>query len=712
MTEVEAKAEGSLRADTRTLEASIALAAPRQFNDNLPGKHPGPIDLSATTSSSITTWARVASLERMAGQPLVVLALLLLVNAVVLPYHGLYHDARLYAAPIIERVTPGSMADDLYLRYGSQDRYCIFTPLMVPLTRCLGLELSFFVGYLVSKALFFWALLRLVWLLVPERLVALAALVYLAAAPLPFGGNEVFHLNEPFLTPRIAACGLVLLALEQALAGRALVAIGACAGAMVLHPVMALGGLLVVVTWWALRYLPLRLFLALCGLAIVAGGIATVVQPIGYRLFGNMDDEWYEVVFQRNFFIDPVNWSLGDWLRIALVAGCVAASAWMNPRERHFPVALLLVAAVGMAGTLAALHWHYTLLIQASPYRTIWLTDLLGIPLGFRACWLLARQTTGPVPLAAVLLAVALTIDWNPLLLPRIWIIPLLMPLCIIGVRGLRKTPARPDWAARAALWTIGLTSVLLFFLDVRFVVGAMRAPPDFDLDLYPLHVVMWAGQYAFKLPLVMLAIGLIALLGRRIPRSRVLAGALALSWLAYLGVVFALDASPSYSARHSPRFSQVKQATDFLRQRAAGQERPLCVYWYTDLRDIWYIAGAQSYLHVVQMSGCGYNRATALEGKRRAWLVRAFEGPAVHRHPLGDPLWHRAQLDFLRNPANQPPTLADLKALCSDEQLDFAILEDAFDGLYSATTGRWFIYDCAQLREQSRQEQRTSLAR
>ncbi len=653
--------------------------------------------------------AVLMSLERIAGHPFVVLALLLLVNAVVLPYHGLFHDARLYAAPIVERVTPGSMADDLFLRYGSQDSYSIFTTVMVPLTRCLGLELSFFVAYLLSKTLFFWALMRLVWVLVPERLPALAALVYLAAAPLPFGGNEVFHLNEPFLTPRIAGCGLVLLALEQALTGRMLAAIGACALALVLHPLMAFGGLLVVVTLWALRRLPVRVFVGLCGLAVLTGAVAVLVEPIGYRLFGFMDEDWHEVFLQRNFFVDPVTWSLGDWLRLALAGGCVAASAWMNPRERLFSLALLLVAAAGMVGTLVAVHSRYALLLQTSPYRTIWMTELLGIPLGFRACWLLARQPTGPAPVVAALLVVLLTMDWNPMLFPPVWLfLGILLP-CVIGFRGLAKTPARPDWAARTALWSLGLTIVVLLVFDAWLMIGALRSPPGFDLDLSFIHALMWMGKALFKLPLVALAIALIGLVGLRFLPSRRLAGALALLALVYAGSLTALDASPTVSARYSPRFAQVKQVADFLRERKAVKQRPLCVYWYTDLRDIWYLAGAQSYLQVVQMSGCGYNRGTALEGRRRAWLVRAFEGPAVHRHPLGDPWWHRAHLQFFGNPANEPATLADLKALCSEEQLDFAVLEDGFPGLYSVSTGRWFIYDCARLREKFSRQQRTS---
>src|SRR5262245_5227369 len=99
-----------------------------------------------------------AALKQLAPSPPSLLCLMLAANALAHPYRGLFHDARLYAAQIQERVEPGSLAGDLYLRYGSQDDYTLFSALMEPLVRAVGLEPAFFLGYLASKASFFWAL--------------------------------------------------------------------------------------------------------------------------------------------------------------------------------------------------------------------------------------------------------------------------------------------------------------------------------------------------------------------------------------------------------------------------------------------------------------------------------------------------------------------------------------------------------------------------
>jgi hypothetical protein len=648
-------------------------------------------------------WSNLcAGLERLADAPVVVLALLLLVNAVVLPYRGLFHDARLYAVQLRDRLEPGSMADDLYMRYGSQDRYSAFSAVMLPLARAVGLETAFFLAYLASKALFFWALVRLVFALVPERLPALASLVYLAMAPLPFGGNEVFHLNESFLTPRILSCALVLFALERALAGRMLVSLGLCLPALSLHPLMGFGGLLAIVTWWALGRFSRRAFAGLVVAAFLLGVVVVAVEPLGRRVFGQMDEEWFGVVMTLCFFTDPVAWSVGDWTRIALAVGLVLAFACTSDRQgARLPVALLLVAAAGFAGTLAAVQGRYALLNQASPYRAIWLTELLAVPLGFRACWLLAREPGAWPPLAAVLLAALLTTDWSRrLFFPGALLCFAVLPVCVVGVRGLGRVAARADWGRRAALWTLGAAGGLLLLANLTPLVALAVVESRFDLDISLFGVLTGSGEFLFKLPLLILALALAALVGRAIRSGRRIAFALALAALTYQGTLAALDSSPTFQVRHSARFPHVWQVACFLKEKAVERQRPPCVYWGTDLREIWFVGEARSYLNPVQLSGCAFNRGTALEGRRRSRLTRPFEGLLLSRPDHGlEPWWHEAHLRFFAHPGANPPTEHDLFALCADRQVDFLVLEVPFEGLYEASTGRLFVYDCSRLR-------------
>src|SRR5271157_4412601 len=208
-------------------------------------------------------------LERLASDSGTMVCLLPAANALVGPYRGLDHDSRLYAVQILERIHPGSFAGDLYLRYGSQDRYSLFTILIAPLVQLCGLHVTFFCVYLANKALLFWGLLRLTRVLISSNLALVLALIHLAIVPVAFGGNEIFHVNESFLTPRLSSCALVLFALERMLAGRIVVVGLLLVGTFLLNPLMAVGGVLPAGLWWLARRCTARQLVWL-GLAAVA----------------------------------------------------------------------------------------------------------------------------------------------------------------------------------------------------------------------------------------------------------------------------------------------------------------------------------------------------------------------------------------------------------------------------------------------------------
>ena len=220
-------------------------------------------------------------LGRLAADPVTLVCLLLAANALVEPYRGLDHDSRLYAVQILERIHPGSFAGDLYLRYGSQDRYSVFTVLMAPLVQLGGIHVTFFCVYLASKALLFWSLLRLTRVLISSNLALILALIHLAIVPVAFGGNEIFHVNESFLTPRLSSCALVLLALERMLAGRIVVVGLLLLGSLVLHPLMAVGGILTAGLWWLARRCTARQLVWLALAAVALTTLVTGLEPIG-----------------------------------------------------------------------------------------------------------------------------------------------------------------------------------------------------------------------------------------------------------------------------------------------------------------------------------------------------------------------------------------------------------------------------------------------
>ena len=69
---------------------------------------------------------------------------LLLLNAIMRPYSDLIHDARLYAVQVLNRANFGLYGDDLYLKFGSQDRFSLFSKFVSPFVQPFGIRSTFF----------------------------------------------------------------------------------------------------------------------------------------------------------------------------------------------------------------------------------------------------------------------------------------------------------------------------------------------------------------------------------------------------------------------------------------------------------------------------------------------------------------------------------------------------------------------------------------
>ena len=446
-------------------------------------------------------------LGRLAADPVTLVCLLLAADALANPYKGLYHDSCLYAVQVMERIHPGSFAGDLYLRYGSQDRYSLFTPLIAPLVHLFGLHATFFCVYLASKAMLFWGLVRLTRVLISNSVALILALIHLAIVPVAFGGNDIFHVNESFLTPRLASCAFVLLAMERMLAGRMVIALGLLLGSLLLHPLMAVGGIVPAGLWWGARYCTRRQLAWLSLSAVALAALVIGIEPLGSRLFGHMDEVWRTINFEMCAFIRPALWEWDDWVRIGLECAFVVWAACQCPDRRlaMFWSAVLGSAVIGLIGSLIAVNSHYLLLIQASPYRTLWLLELLAIPAGYEMAARLWRCGGHRSCAGSLVVVLLLTLNWNC----DLWKSAGLIALALLGLaalyRGFAQVPRTSDWLWRSTRSVFLATIGCMLLYNILAVCDQFRIKPSFDLEILPAS--MNASLSLFKLPLVLLII-------------------------------------------------------------------------------------------------------------------------------------------------------------------------------------------------------------
>src|SRR3954468_14057916 len=76
---------------------------------------------------------------------------------------------------------------------------------------------------------------------------ALLAVGLLLALPGFYGSGHIFSYTEDFLTPRLPAAALALASLTAALSGRTKTAVGCIVAALLIHPIIACAGLVMLV---------------------------------------------------------------------------------------------------------------------------------------------------------------------------------------------------------------------------------------------------------------------------------------------------------------------------------------------------------------------------------------------------------------------------------------------------------------------------------
>ncbi len=419
-----------------------------------------------------------------------------------------------------------------------------------------------------------------------------------------------------------------------------------------------------------------------------------------------MDDAWRDSIHRVNPYHFPLDWTANDWLRIILSFVVVLTAAHLLRAEA--PVRRLLltmsgVAAVGLAGGIAACFLPYALPLQGQPYRCLWPLELALYPLGF----LTARRLWAARHLRARLAALALLAylndtAWNGPL-------PLLLLSCaaFIGVavwRGMSAQPRVRDWPLRAAVCAVVLALPLWTAIKLGLVV-ALRQQLAALLDpVEMLQLVASLIDPLCWLLLVLLSAVLLARLGGAAWRFRLVCLSVCLSACM---IFFALPTS-SFYVQHWTIHGQDKQfLAEFLHRQHATEATPT-VYWPCGRIDLtWIDLRVNNYFEWPhQIAGNLFSEGTAREGARRTRLARKFELERWRKEKLLHPPERMSRiLNVYQARGNEsPPELADFLRLCQEAQLDFAVLPQRFEGLYTTANESLFIYDCRALRARLKQ--------
>ncbi len=292
------------------------------------------------------------------------------------PYRGIEHDSVLYAVLALARLQPAALGHDLFVRYGTQDHFTLFSPLFAAAIRKLGLEPAAALLTLVTHVTFFGA----AWLLarrLMSPLLALLAVGLLVVLPAWYGSNSVFAYIEAFLTPRQSAEAFALAGLTAALCSRQWLA-GACMlVSMLLHPIIAAAG----VTCWIILIAGLarpRLAL-LIGAALALGLMA--LSSTGVGPFRHFDAPWLSILRERLTYLFPTQWRVTEWVSTGVHAAVLLVGIRFSRSEalRRLCIAALLTVLLGLLfAVVESDGLQVVLAAQLQTWRWLWLLGVLA----------------------------------------------------------------------------------------------------------------------------------------------------------------------------------------------------------------------------------------------------------------------------------------------------------------------------------------------
>jgi hypothetical protein len=566
------------------------------------------------------------------------------------PYGGLVHDSCLYALLALERIHPATLSADVFVRFGSQDSFTLFSPLYAGAIRLLDLEPAAALGTLVSQAVFFGGAWLLARRLMSARL-AFLVLGLLAAIPSFYGAVTVFRYLEDFLTPRVVAEGLTLLALAAWLGSCRKTAVILLFAGMLLHPIMTCAGIVLLVLLEGVIPHP-RLAVALGVVAIAVSLIAVTLISSGPLT--RFDPEWLARINQTSPYLFVLEWRLDDWIRAALPSGALLVGLLIcrTTLVRNLCGAALVMAALGLLSTLVFCDFlHIQLFTQLQAWRWIWLEQVLAIiliPVIAQECW-----QSGQIARAALVTFLAAWVFRND---------PLVFAVLALAI-GCAAFARRAVDPRRAQLIFQGSSALLilaaLFNLTAKLYEHPLnQASSPVEQASHWLHV--WAGDGVLYAALLL---GTLWLSQRRAAPGNALILPAALAALCAFFIPLTWRA---WSASHYDR--AVYDAAAPWRAALPPHAEGL---WPEIPLGAWYLLERPSYWSQHQDAGDIFSRRKALETWRRATFLQTAMGAPLQedsRPSDGSPTQPSAPVSTLGI------TTRNVRRVCEDPQLDFIV--------------------------------------
>jgi hypothetical protein len=609
-----------------------------------------------------------------------VILLLLALWMLMYGYHGLTGDGQIYAFQALARLRP-QLTADLYLQNTSQDQFTIFSPLYAWCIGLLGLSNAarlltlVFTAWLLAAT---WSFVRAV----TDRNTAWLAAAFLLIVAGDYGGSRVFQILDPVLTARLPAEALVATALACHARGMKRLSLVLAFGALFVHPLIALPGLLLVVCLW----MPSR--------AWVVGAVGGIVTTLAIAIVATnlsvashelniMDAPWLDVVRERSQFLFLQLWSLRDWCinTQPFISLGFTAVATTDERIRRLCAAAALVGAAGLAvAFIGSLIGPVAILVQGQAWRWVWVAVFISVvlvPVTALRVW--RDERCGPPCTLLFVLG---------------WTLPDAYGLgctTLALIFWLTRTQIGSRWAIQFRWISAGLGVAIGIWIFVK--IGVILSSPTSG---HPSSgVAQIQNLFELKIPAVLF--GALTWWGIRDGQTPWMPALVSAMLVALSICIFP---AAFEQARTPATSADIREFADW-----ESVIPPTSTVLVTPPRDVgafvWFVLARPNYLALDQSSGVVFSRTTALEVRRRSDVLL----------PLMDPEWKiltglrtKSGGDRHNKTATRPLTAEKLVRVCTDPQVGFVISPEkvGFHPLRHLQDGAWKdwnLYDCREVR-------------
>lgn len=618
------------------------------------------------------------------------------------PYLGVMHDAVVYALLVARELDPAAYANELFFVFGSQDDFSIFTPLFARLVSAFGLDLAARIVVLTGGALWVMACFTLCRAATQRHWLGYFACFVLASTTLNYSPNQqTFNVYEHFATARSLAFPLTVLALAAAVSSRNLLAWALSLTATLLHPLL---GIWALVLWFCLRVND-----RWTALAVVLGFVGVLSGPLwstggGLQL---MDAEWVETIQASSGDVFLGGWGQFRLLPILFWLGLL----WLGGRHGNTPMrrwylAMALVCSWAiLLSLICSLYWPVRLVIQAQPWRALWLAEVLAVVAlaDLLRAALVYRRSLFWLAIGSGLVLWAFD-GW---LLPWPFVIVAGAALPTVRAGALRALDWLEMHRKQSIAGALVLVSVMLPGYLVSLEIAGDSVPAVWGSDFDALRGFFLRGGEGI------LFLVLAWLLGRA--RWSLLVALLIIPATAIAAMRWDIR-TPASRERESRYLAAVQDPGWVGDLRFAGVRPGDVVAWPRQDRAVWftlrtaYYGGpGESSSSVTQAIGMVFSRERTIEVRRRlARIALASRLTAPHgRHSLAFSPEHGIPANTnLHTLVRDPPTEIGVKFLCADPILAWVVAPYSTVGGVGGTPfdpgqtfgGRQYLYRCRDL--------------